>query len=88
MWFGTDHVVCSNNYNLLWALPTHLPIVFLMHQKKAWINKYFRIVFFVTLLLALCWFFIPQQFNIAIAPVLGIILLRSFYRSRRVAAKV
>jgi hypothetical protein len=88
MWFGTDHLVSSNNFNLLWALPTHLPIVFIMHKKKVWINKYFRIVFILTLLLALCWFFIPQQFNTAVAPILGIILLRSFDRSRRPVAKV
>jgi hypothetical protein len=28
MWFGTDHALCANNYNLLWALPTHLVAAF------------------------------------------------------------
>lgn len=28
MWFGTDHEGCSNNFNLLWALPTNLLLVF------------------------------------------------------------
>lgn len=28
MWFGTDHQGCSNNYNLLWLLPTNLMLVF------------------------------------------------------------
>lgn len=88
MWFGTDHLVCSNNCNLLWALPTHLLIVFAMHKRKAWVSKYFQVVFIVTLLLTICWFFIPQHFNTAVAPILGIILLRSFYRSRSLVAKV
>src|SRR5215831_2114501 len=83
MWFGTDHIVCSNNYNLLWALPTHLPVVFVMHRRRKWIVMYFRIVFFISLLLLVCWFILPQQYNTTIAPVLGIILLRSFYRSKR-----
>ncbi|HEU4858686.1 MAG TPA: DUF4105 domain-containing protein, partial [Chitinophagaceae bacterium] len=26
MWFGTEHAMCKNNFNLLWALPTHLPV--------------------------------------------------------------
>ncbi len=28
MWFGTDHQGCSNNFNLLWCLPTNIIIAF------------------------------------------------------------
>jgi len=28
MWFGTDHQACSDNFNLFWALPTNLLLVF------------------------------------------------------------
>jgi Domain of unknown function (DUF4105) len=28
MWFGTDHQACRENFNLLWALPTNLLLVF------------------------------------------------------------
>jgi len=28
MWFGTDHQGCSDNYNILWALPTNLVLAF------------------------------------------------------------
>jgi hypothetical protein len=28
MWFATDHQGCSNNYNLLWLLPTNLMLAF------------------------------------------------------------
>ncbi|GAA4452729.1 DUF4105 domain-containing protein [Rurimicrobium arvi] len=34
MWFGTDHKACSDNFNLLWALPTNLLYVFRKRQTK------------------------------------------------------
>ena len=83
MWFGTEHAMCKNNFNLLWALPTHLPIAFMLFNKKAWINSYFRFVFFYSLALLVAWFFLPQQFNTALLPVIGIILIRSFFLSQR-----
>ena len=83
MWFGTEHAMCRNNFNLLWALPTHLPVAFMLFSKKQWVNTYFRFIFFYTIALLLAWFFLPQQFNTALLPVLGIILIRSFYLSKR-----
>jgi hypothetical protein len=83
MWFATDHVMCKNNFNLLWALPTHLPIAFMLFNKKNWVNSYFRFIFFYTIALLLAWFFLPQQFNTALLFVVGIILIRSFYLSKR-----
>lgn len=82
LWIIRVDDVCRNNWNLLWALPTHLPVVFVMHRKKQWISTYFKSVFIITLLLAGTWFVIPQSFNSAIAPVLGIILVRSWFRRR------
>lgn len=34
MWLGTDHQTCSDNYNLLWALPTNLMFLFRKKQYK------------------------------------------------------
>ncbi|HET9747009.1 MAG TPA: DUF4105 domain-containing protein [Chitinophagaceae bacterium] len=85
MWFGTEHAMCTNNFNLLWALPTHLPVAFMLFNKKNWINVYFRFIFFYTIALLLAWFFLPQQFNTAFLFVVGIILIRSFYLSKRIA---
>jgi len=83
MWFGTEHAMCKNNFNILWALPTHLPVAFILFSKKRWVNSYFRFVFFYTIALLLAWFFLPQQFNTALLPVVGIILIRSFFLSKR-----
>ena len=79
MWFGTDHQACRNNFNLFWALPTHLIAAFLLFTKKDWLKNYFRFVFFLNILLLLVWFFLPQQLNIALLPVVGILTVRSFF---------
>ncbi|MDI9320882.1 MAG: DUF4105 domain-containing protein [Phycisphaerales bacterium] len=34
MWLGTNHQTCSNNLNLLWALPTNLMFVFRKQRYK------------------------------------------------------
>lgn len=83
MWFATDHAMTRNNFNLLWALPTHLPIAFMLFSKKKWINAYFRFIFFYTIALLVAWFFLPQQFNATLLFVVGIILVRSFYLSKK-----
>lgn len=34
MWFGTDHKICRDNLNLLWALPTNAIAAFMPDQKR------------------------------------------------------
>jgi hypothetical protein len=82
MWFGTDHKVCSNNYNLLWALPTNVVMAFFVHSKKTWVKKYFSIVFWLTVILAVTWFFLPQQMNNALIPTILLIIDRSWDLSK------
>lgn len=83
MWFGTDHNTTQNNYNLLWALPTHVVMAFLLHRSKDWVRLYFRAVFWLSVALLCTWFFLPQQMNSALIPVLLLILFRSWYLSKR-----
>ncbi|MFY7965342.1 MAG: DUF4105 domain-containing protein [Chitinophagaceae bacterium] len=75
MWFGTDHNSCSNNYNLLWALPTNLIALFFINKSNDIKKKYFKVAFVLSLLLLATWFILPQQFNIALAPF---VLMMSF----------
>ena len=75
MWTGTDHVVTQNNYNILWALPTHLLAAFMLRSRKKWVTFYFQAAFVLHLLLLLGWAFWPQQLNIALIPI---ILLLAF----------
>jgi hypothetical protein len=82
MWFGTSHAMCKNNFNLLWAFPFHLPMAFMIFSRKGWIKKYFRFIYFYSILLTGAFFLLPQQLNLALLPVVGIILVRSYFRSR------
>lgn len=82
MWFGTDHRVTQNNYNLLWALPTNFVMAFFVCSKRSWVKKYFAIVFWLTVALVLTWFFLPQQMNSALIPVILLIIYRSWHLSK------
>jgi len=86
MWFGTDHPECRNNFNLFWALPTHLLIVFVA-LKKLWVKYYFRIIFWISVAVLLSWFFLPQQMNNALLPVMGLMIVRSFFLSKQTATE-
>ena len=35
MWFGTDHKICRDNLNLLWALPTNAIAAFMPDRKRS-----------------------------------------------------
>ncbi|MGI8950492.1 MAG: DUF4105 domain-containing protein [Chitinophagaceae bacterium] len=76
MWFATDHTVCKNNYNIIWALPTNFIAAFFIWKRPIWIRRYFYIVFFIYALFIATWFWLPQKFNISIFPVLLLLLFR------------
>jgi hypothetical protein len=78
MWFGTDHVMCENNYNLLWAWPTNVVGAFYIHSKKKWPKIYFTIYAVFSLIVLGLWFFLPQHSNPSLIPVILILVLRSF----------
>ena len=82
LWIIRVDDVCRSNWNLLWALPTHLPVVFVMNQGKQWVKTYFKAVAIITILLAGTWFVLPQTLNPAIAPILAIILVRAWCRRK------
>ncbi len=83
MWFATDHLVCSNNFNLLWALPTHIVIAFVVRSKKRWVLNYFRIMAVWYFLLFFGWAILPQDMNTAIVPLVIIAFMRSVVRFRK-----
>lgn len=76
MWFATDHTVCKNNFNLAWALPFNLVVAFFMLKKPAWLSNYFFIVAVITAVFLAAWFWLPQQLNIALLPVVILLLNR------------
>lgn len=80
LWAIRVDTVCRNNFNVLWALPTHFFVAFVVYLKRKWLQQYFRIAFVITALFTLCWFFIPQQINAAVLPLLGLLLIRCYFR--------
>lgn len=82
MWIGTDHVVTQNNYNMLWALPTHLVAAFLLYKNKNWIKSYLKATIVLNLLLLLLWAFLPQQLNGGLIPLILLLSFRSWHLSK------
>jgi hypothetical protein len=78
MWLGTDHKPCSNNYNILWALPTNFIAAFIANKNVSYRKVYFRFAFIITLILLATWFFLPQQFNINLVPF--VVMMAFIYR--------
>ncbi len=83
LWMIRVDTVCRDNLNILWALPTHLYFAFVIDRNKTWIRKYFRTVTIISLLTGISWFFLPQQMNPALLPLLLIIIMRSYFRSKK-----
>lgn len=77
MWFGTDHIMCRNNFNLLWAWPINVVTAFYIHSKKKWSKIYFTIYAIFNILLIALWSRIPQHLNIALIPIIAILIFRS-----------
>jgi hypothetical protein len=75
MWLGTDHFVTHQNMNLLWASPLYLFIIFNVLSKKQ--EQYFVLFLLASnLFLIIGWKFLPQEFHIAILPLVFINIIR------------
>ena len=80
MWTFSDHSMVKNNYNLIWAWPTHLIFSFFVNSKKHWVKNYFICTAIGLVIVLLSWFFLPQQMNNALIPILLILIYRSIRR--------
>ncbi|MBD1397398.1 DUF4105 domain-containing protein [Pontibacter sp. JH31] len=81
LWFATDHQAAANNYNLLWALPTHvIAAAFVgMRVLPNWVEKYLLATTLLAGLTLLLWFVWPQQLHAAVFPVVLALGLRAAY---------
>ena len=77
MWTCTDHSMCKNNFNLLWALPTHFIAAFFVNSKKNWVIKYFGLTAIAGIIVLLAWAFLPQQMNNGLIPIVLLLIYRS-----------
>jgi len=81
MWVGTDHSMTKNNFNLIWAWPTHTIMAFFVNSKKSWVKKYFKFTAIALLAVLVSWFFLPQQMNNALIPIVLLLIYRSIKKS-------
>ena len=80
MWTGSDYSMYRNNFNLLWAWPTHFIMAFFVTSKKQWVKKYFGFTAILLALVLLTWLFLPQQMNNGLIPVVLLMIYRSTLR--------
>ncbi|HHB77657.1 MAG TPA: DUF4105 domain-containing protein [Saprospiraceae bacterium] len=79
MWTSTQHEVCYENYNLLWANPLFffLPIFALRKKETTW-----KVVFGYTVLVGLLWFLVPQKLPVAQFFFLLALIVRSGHHAK------
>lgn len=77
MWTATNHAMCRNNFNLLWALPLNAIMAFFIRPTTSWMRTYFGLQTILLLGTLVGWFFIPQKMNSAFLPIALLLLYRS-----------
>jgi hypothetical protein len=79
LWFFTNHGAAANNWNIAWAVPTHVVagLLLLLLPFKRGVRLYFLLTAVTTGLLLLAWPLVPQDLHESLIPVLLIIILRS-----------
>jgi hypothetical protein len=88
LWFFTDHSATAWNWNILWAFPGHLALVWglVARPNATWISSYLLFVMGATVMTLLFWIFGMQSFSPALIPILLLLLLRAnflFYNRKK-----
>jgi len=78
--FISEHPEVKSNLNMIWLNPFIILCLLSVVLDREW-RIWFRIVFFLTLLLAVILIIFPQAFNNAFIPVMLILILRSSVRA-------
>lgn len=80
LWVFRVDNVCRNNYNILWALPTHTIIAFVITRQRKWIQYYWLVTAVINALLLILWRWLPQEMNNSVLLLVAILLFRSIAR--------
>lgn len=81
LWFATDHTATANNYNLLWAFPISILLIFAISKKHASIKlkRYTVMLLLLLVLLTIHWITGVQVFAITLLPLLIALAVRYLY---------
>ena len=77
LWIARVDNVCRNNWNLLWALPTHTIMAFMLNKQKQWARVYWLLASALLVIMVVGWKGLPQEFNSALLPLVVLLALRS-----------
>jgi len=86
LWVATLHTVTAWNWNLIWAWPPHLVVAVRLWRRRppaGWERTYLLMTGLLTLLLALGWFFWPQELHPALQPIALLLVVRTAARIAR-----
>lgn len=78
LWTATSHHATAKNFNLLWALPTHLIAVIAFGRQPRWLDGYFLVIAILTGILLVSWTFLPQKLHYSLIPFVVAIGIRSY----------
>ena len=86
LWLFTDHEAAAQNFNLLWAIPLHFPLVWLLLRKRkpVFLRVYFGANALLQIITLAGWAFWPQDLHNALLPLVSLILIRSLYIQFRI----
>lgn len=89
LWIATDHQAAARNFNLLWAFPLHAiaAIVLIKKGSQPLLFKYFLGTAILLVATLVFWFFLPQQLNVFLLPVVVALLIRSWMISKFITHK-
>ena len=77
MWTGTEHYCTKWNLNILWASPFFLLIAIRLEKSPRWFLWLQAALLALSLIVAVIGW--PQQFNLAVIPLILTLLLRTIY---------
>ncbi len=81
LWFFTDHSATKWNWNLLWAFPGHLALVWGLTRKELqpWVRKYLLFALIMADAAVVFWILGWQSFHPSLIPLMLVIILRTNY---------
>lgn len=79
-WVATEHSTLVFSWNMLWVIPSHFFLCFLLMKRKIpkWLGKYFLGSSILGIILLLTWTFIPQELHNSLIPLVCLASLRSY----------
>ena len=81
LWLATDHTATAQNYNLLWAFPLNLWVLFKLwkSQVKPWVIRYLKFLLIMLALMTFHWLVGIERFAMGLIPLLLALAVRYVY---------